>query len=266
MVVENEAKQEIGGQADAINNIEVMAAAQVKIPPFWSERPELWFAQVESTFALYQIRTDNAKFNHVVGRLEGKVLQYVSDAVINPPAEEKYSNLKAQLIGCFAESGQKKISKLLSDMPLGDQKPSNLLNRQRELAGTTVNEEFLKTLWIRQLPVNVQAILAVSPGDLATLAPLADKVMELTPSQNVNAATSTSSSNTSLETKVEQLTKQVNQLLRSRNFRRRSTSRSGDRSITPSRNNKNFEICWYHFKFGDKATKCRSPCKLSKNQ
>ena len=64
--------------------------------------------------------------------MEGKVLQHVPDAMINPPAEEKSGNMKTQLIDYFAESGQKKISKLLSDMPLGDQKPSNLLNRQRE--------------------------------------------------------------------------------------------------------------------------------------
>lgn len=38
----------------------------VKIPLFWYEDPEVWFAQIEAQFAVTRFTGDNAKFNIVV--------------------------------------------------------------------------------------------------------------------------------------------------------------------------------------------------------
>lgn len=83
------------------------------------------------------MRTDKQRFNTVVGSIELKVLRQVSDAVLQPPAENKYQNLKALIIERYSDSAQTKIQKLLSEMSLGDQKPSVLLNEMRRLVGTT---------------------------------------------------------------------------------------------------------------------------------
>lgn len=228
----------------------------VKIPPFWPENTQLWFAQIESQFALYHITTDKTKFNQVVGNLDAKVLQHVSDAVINPPDAGKYEHIKKMITECFAESSQQKMNKLLSELTLGDQKPSHLLNRQKQLAGTTINEQFLKTLWLRQLPTNVQSILSVSSGTLDEVAKLADAIMDVNPQSQVTVVNDRSA----LENQVAELTIQVNQL--QRELRSRSRSKSRDRF---EKQRDNFDTCWYHFKFGDKATKCRPPCKQAKN-
>lgn len=38
----------------------------VRIPPFWPEEPELWFAQLKGQLALAQITDDDIKFAHVL--------------------------------------------------------------------------------------------------------------------------------------------------------------------------------------------------------
>ncbi|CAA9995004.1 unnamed protein product, partial [Nesidiocoris tenuis] len=55
----------------------------------------------------------------------------------------------------------------------------------RELANNRVSEEILKTLWLQRLPANVQGILSVSADpNLATLAILADKILEVCDPRN----------------------------------------------------------------------------------
>jgi len=42
----------------------------VRIPPFWPEKPELWFTQLGRQFALCGITDDEAKYAHVLSKIE----------------------------------------------------------------------------------------------------------------------------------------------------------------------------------------------------
>lgn len=66
----------------------------IKVPPFWHDCPEIWFAQIEAQFSVGKITSDNAKFNTIVASIESKILCQVSDAVLNPPNSDKYNNIK----------------------------------------------------------------------------------------------------------------------------------------------------------------------------
>lgn len=236
--------------------------ATLKVPPFWPDNINLWFAQIESQFRLYDINDDDVKFNHIVANLDGKVLQYVSGAVISPPENDKYANIKGKIIDCFADSSQKKLEKLMSDLTLGNQKPSQLLNRQRDLGGTTISEDFLKSLWLRQLPINVQSILAAHTGSLNEMAQLADKIVEVGQPSSSGAF-----SVTNYEATIATLTNKVADLESKLNSRQsRSPHRNRSKSSRRSESEvKKFDKCWYHRKFGDDATKCRPPCAAKKN-
>lgn len=243
----------------------------VKVPPFWSDSPEIWFAQIEAQFSIAHVRTDISKFNTIVGAIESKVLGQVSDAVLNPPDENRYENLKRVIISRFSDSEQCKMRKLLSEMSLGDQKPSQLLNEMKRLGGTKITDEFLKTLWLQNLPQQVRAILSTNDVDLTPLAAMADKIMEVGQFANVYSVDSSTPSSSrpcseiaSLEKRIDQLARTIEKLQirpsRSRSNYRSSSSR---RSSTPAREKPQHEICWYHYKFGSAATKCRDPCSFS---
>ncbi|CAB0011194.1 unnamed protein product [Nesidiocoris tenuis] len=162
------------------------AAAQTKAvhfipPPFWKANVPIWFGQVEAQFRMKGINDDGDRFDCVIGAIDSSVLAQVGDLITNPPALNKYDTLKTRLIGCFSDSEEKKLQKLLQETKLGDQRPSHLLREMRELANNRVSEEILKTLWLQRLPANVQGILSVSADpNLATLAILADKILEVT--------------------------------------------------------------------------------------
>lgn len=253
----------------------------IKVPPFWHDCPEIWFAQIEAQFSVGKITSDNAKFNTIVASIESKVLCQVSDAVLNPPQNEKYANIKNMIISRYSDSAQCKMQKLLSEMSLGDQKPSQLLAEMKRLGGTTVTDDFMKTLWLSNLPQQTKAILSTNDVGLAQLAVLADKIMEVSQgvcvqsvdrSSNSGAgASSSSSSSSTLEMKIDSLTRAIEKLTASSSssgqHRSRSASRNNTnthkRSGTPAKSQqREHDFCWYHYKFGDSAQKCKQPCKF----
>ncbi|GFT99473.1 hypothetical protein TNCV_3239271 [Trichonephila clavipes] len=65
----------------------------------------------------------------LVANLDAETLSYVSDIVLSPPNSDKYHTLSQRLITQFSDSETQKIKKLLTDLQLGDEKPSHLLRK-----------------------------------------------------------------------------------------------------------------------------------------
>ncbi|XP_043658987.1 uncharacterized protein LOC122623732 [Drosophila teissieri] len=240
----------------------------VKIPPFWPEHSELWLSQIEAQFILAGITSDDTKFNTVLASIEAPVLARISDAVVNQPSVGKYENLKSCILERFCESEQKKIQKLISEIYLGDKRPSHLLNELSSLAANKVNESFLKALWMQRLPAQVQTILQVSDASLSDLAKLADKVEDVGDFHNVRTVDYSSKSlpprNTDVDDRLERIEQQISALLKnssSKNNRSTSTRRSS--SATTQDAGQTSSMCWYHSKFGSDAQKCRQPYSFS---
>lgn len=167
----------------------------VKLPPFWPDKPAIWFAQVEAQFQIAGIVADTTMYNYVVGQIDHKLAGEIEDIITQPqPAGQKYQILKSELINRLSMSEAQKVRKLLSDEELGDRKPSQFLRHLKSLAGTSLSDQnILRQLWLRRLPQNIQAILA-SQSDLALdkLADLADKIIELSvPPNSIYAETCT---------------------------------------------------------------------------
>ncbi|XP_023244427.1 uncharacterized protein LOC111642322 [Centruroides sculpturatus] len=245
-----------------------ISRAALKLPQSWHKKADLWFINIEAQFKLADISQDTTKYYAVVSAFNSEVLAYVSDIVKNPPRENLYQTLKDRLIAKFSHSEQKRVKDLLSNAVLGDDKPSHLLRKMRQLASNKVGEEFLRTLWIQRLPKETQAILSVSDGDLDKLAQMADKILELTPLQIAKTNLERNENNThaaimKLQTQVAELTEQVNRLARPSDRQSRDYRHpwNRQRSQTPVRPQAK-DLCWYHAKFGDEANKCKAPCKF----
>ena len=262
----------------------------VKIPPLWKTNIQLWFIQVESNFALAKITNDDTKYHHLISSIDPETLTAVSDILLTPPPTDKYKALKTRLLAEFSASENEQIRRLISELHLGDDKPSHLLRKMRGLGGTSVKDDFLKTLWLQRLPAEMQAILSISTESLDNLAKMADKISEVRSTQadsNVFAvgqaapATSDNIQRASpldefraLRSEVAALRKQVEWLSRDRsrgpspryNGKQNSfpRGRSRDRNRDCSRD-RNKDYCYYHAQFGKNAKKCRSPCSYSTN-
>lgn len=249
-----------------------VARVSVKPPPFWRDNVELWFANVESQFVITGITKDDTKFHHLVAALDSDLASYVADVIKNPPKENSYDTLKKRLIEQFTESETVRIRTLLSDMLLGDLRPSQLLHKMTQLAENRLSDDILKMLWVQRLPLHIQHILSASSDNLAALACIADKVHEISGvSPSVSEVQVEDIRIRELEKKIDLLTETVHRLSR----RGRSKSpfwgkygRSKSPSVSKAKNS-NFhgepKQCWYHRTFATKARKCVKPCEYQEN-
>ncbi|XP_026314445.1 uncharacterized protein LOC113226131 [Hyposmocoma kahamanoa] len=272
---------DVGGAESALAKAIVAALGAktarvgVKVPPFWAEKPAVWFAQLEAQFALANITTDQTKF---YGNLEPHIAEHIDDVIQNPPESNKYEKLKTELIKRLSVSQPKKVQALLSHEQLGDRKPSTFLHHLKDLTGPDVTNEFIRNVWTNCLPVNIQPlVISQSSMTLEDLADLADRVFEIVPMNPVGLVASTSAAGSELEvmhSELAEVTRKLDRLAVQKESRKsnrstnswkshsRSKSRSKARS-RPYRTEGGRRLCWYHCTFKEKAQHCSSPCDFS---
>ncbi|XP_035224870.1 uncharacterized protein LOC118197470 [Stegodyphus dumicola] len=122
---------------------EEIARVSVKIPPFWAEKPEIWFYQVEAQFSICGITAEETKFNYLVSQLEAKFVESLWD-IISDNSKTKYTAAKERLLNTFKESENKRLQRLLTGIDLGDSKPSQLLQKMRNLTTDGISDKVLK--------------------------------------------------------------------------------------------------------------------------
>ncbi|KAJ8736346.1 hypothetical protein PYW08_007002 [Mythimna loreyi] len=253
----------------------------VRVPPFYPEDPELWFAQLEAQFTLSNVTSDSTKFYYAVTQLEHTYVSQVKDILCAPPVTNKFGILKSELIKRLSASKEKKLKQLFLHEDMGDRKPSQFLRYLRNLAGPSVSDDVLATLWTGRLPHSLQTVIASQPKlALDDLAELADRVHEIAPSTPHHhvAATSTAAQPASssrmdelgqeicaLTKEVAKLTSYVHRQSRARSRSRSRGPHSHHRGRSQSRNRQppsDHPHCWYHYNFGARAKKCTEPCKF----
>ncbi|XP_035232910.1 uncharacterized protein LOC118204722 [Stegodyphus dumicola] len=251
-------------QAETNGTSATFAKISIKIPSFWKPDPKIWFLQAEAQFRNAGITADQTKYDYVVSSIETVTLSQISDILTKPPDNGKYPAIKKRLIEIFADSETQKTRKLMTELELGDKKPSQLLCEMRNLAAEKVPDEFLKTLWMQRLSLDTRSILSVSSDDLSKLSTMADKIWELNPnpSQVARIVFSPFDNITSedLQKQISNLTLQIAEMNTLRNSspqRRRYRSNSRNRF----KNNNDPNNCYFHQRFGERAYKCTPPCK-----
>lgn len=170
------------------------------IPPFWPEKPAIWFAQVVCQFEIMQVTDDRVKFYHILATLDRQRTYEEEDIPTGPP---DFQRLKDELINRLSASRDHKVKQLLTHEQLGTRKPSQFLRYLRHLAGPDIPEEFVRTIWDSRLPTSMQPIVASqSTLPLDALAELADRVNDIAAPAHQVAATASPSP-------IDELTRQV---------------------------------------------------------
>ncbi|GFT22824.1 uncharacterized protein NPIL_274641 [Nephila pilipes] len=242
-------------------NTEINRVA-VKPPIFWRNKAKLWFLQLEAQFANSGISQDATKYNIVVAALDENVLDFVVDILSNPPENEKYDTLKKALLNRLTDTEESRLKKLLTDLELGDKRPSDLLRQMKSLAGNSISDEIIKSLWLQRLPQQTQAILTISNDTLDKIAEMADKIIAVYSSSEIcqvkkvgslpNSASSFDRNKLDvLQADIAALTKKIDEF--SRNTRSRSKSRGNDRRRRSRSNSARYEFCWLKPCFSDNS-------------
>lgn len=271
----------------------------LRVPPFWRDQPVLWFCSFEAATA--ELKRSQAQLAQmVIAQLEKQDIQNISDLIYSPPEENYYTAIKNRLISVYEESNSAQTKKLLSQVELGEQKPSQLLRRMQTLNKDKFPETTIQMMWLDHLPPHVRSVLTVSEAfqiktTLEDLALLADKMMEHTPSSSNQIAavappavippslppplpqpTASALDTQYLIGEIRRLSLEVAELRSrprenynqrysrsSRRFpsRTRNNSQSQDRRPRSPRNSP-LPYCHYHRRFGMDAQKCAQPCSF----
>ena len=75
----------------------IALAVSVKLPPFWPDKTDIWFAQAEAQFKMKNITNKKTKYAYVVSVQDSDKATQVLDIIRAPPAEEPYKALKNRL-------------------------------------------------------------------------------------------------------------------------------------------------------------------------
>ena len=110
-------------------------AVSLKLPTFWTSQPEVWFAQTEAQFNLCGIKEDETKYYYVIAALDQETASRLMDLIRQPPDDGKYRTLKDRLINTFGLNRRERATRLLHFRPLGDSKPSALMDEMLGLLG-----------------------------------------------------------------------------------------------------------------------------------
>nr|CAH8871972.1 unnamed protein product [Trichobilharzia regenti] len=139
--------------------------------------------------------------------------EQVRETLINPDPETPYDVLKQKVIKVASLSDQKAIDQSLSNVSLGDRTLSQLKSHMCNILGDRkIDTRFFYQLWLRQLPHNIQQVLAFGDEDIDIdkLAEIADKMYERMSPQVTSVIDKSSDERIeALERKIDVLTKQL---------------------------------------------------------
>jgi hypothetical protein len=95
----------------------------LRLPPFYAEEPDMWFASVEAQFTLAGIAEENTKLYYVHSQLDHRYVKEVRDIVTSPSQQEPYTKLKTELLNRLSRSKEKRTRQLLTCEEMSDRNP-----------------------------------------------------------------------------------------------------------------------------------------------
>ena len=227
------------GDPDARNVIFMAVdAVSLKLPTFWTSQPEVWFTQTEAQFNLRGIVADETKYYYVIAALDQETASRLMDLIGHPPVDNKYQALKNRLINAYGLNRRERATRLLHFRPLGDSKPSALMDEMLALLGDHPPCLLFEQLFLERLPEDIRIHLVDAKiDDCRELARRADALWS---SRDVPE----SYANT----------------IQRKPVARQKAPKGKTPVSTPGKT-----LCYYHQRFGEAAYQCRPPCDWSEN-
>ena len=189
-------------------------------------------------FHLRAITADETKYYYVLAALDQETVNRLLDLIANPPVENKYTALKERLTVTLGLSKRERVSRLLHFRPLGDTKPSALMDEMLALLGDHSPCFLFEQLFLERLPEDIRIQLVdIKTENLRELAQQADALWQCRDMESING------------------------------IQRRRTRPSNQRRPRPTApprfpdTSNRGDLCYYHRTYGEAARQCRQPCK-----
>ncbi|KAM9306630.1 uncharacterized protein gal3st1b isoform 1-T1 [Pholidichthys leucotaenia] len=221
----------------------------VKLPEFWQNDPSSWFQQAEAQFALAGITADETKFYHIVARLDAATSRCARSVIQQPPAHDKYKELKATLIESFVPSAEERAGKILAIYGHRGHRPMALMEDMLQLREADNDNFLFQHIFLSTLPPHMRGTLAnmrcSTQRDFRTLAREAQRLTNSCGEQMATAASAdlgTEAQNSGDPQTTEQSPPTM--------------------AATRPRRSKRNDLYYFHQSFAERAYKCVPPCNF----
>jgi hypothetical protein len=249
----------------------------IKLLPFWTTRPRAWFTFVESWFRLRGIEEDQSRFDHVLSALPAEMISQVIDIVDTMPAEGLYEHFKNQLLEVQQLLDYEKFDVLIKMEPMGGQKPSQLLHAMLEFCPVGMEKHLsFHYLYMQRLPQVLRTQLGeVQAGDLRGLAARADRLWSVQAPSGGVAAVMDEQDGVAAVAAVKPAARGRGrgggrggqQATVAKAAAKTAASGGAGAAGTPAADptpsdlaRMSSGLCFFHWAFADKASKCVPPC------
>lgn len=227
-----------------------MAVVTIKLPPFWTAQPAVWFQQAEAQFVIRGITTEQTKYYHVISALDQDTAGRLIDFLQAPPDQDQYAALKTRLLATYSISRRDRASRILHMEGLGDRLPSVVMDELLSLMDNHTPCLLFEQVFLELLPSAIRIQLSdVDFTDLRAVARRADALWQI--QQGINAGSGIHKVSRSDESSMDVF--------------KVTTASNQQRLRQPTPVSTNPEWCFYHQTYGDKARKCKAPCSFSGN-
>ncbi|CAE1263959.1 unnamed protein product [Acanthosepion pharaonis] len=251
--------------------------------PVFNSNVQTWFLQLDAIFQARHITSQQSKFAAVVEKLPAEVAAEVADILTSLPIEKPYETLKQAMLHRSGFSEERKRRDLLTNVTIGDAKPSQLLRRMQQLLGENdISTTVFRQMWLDKLPADIVRILAALADDMdiQKLATIADKVADTTPIRHISATETVDGLVPDVNRQIQKLSSELQEIsIQLRDLQKAHTSRRDNSTKHNKHNSRSTSRhkyqqrrdryqhanCWYHENFGARAKKCRQPCSYRKS-
>jgi hypothetical protein len=248
------------------------------VAPKYEDDATLWFRQLEAKFEVARIRSQSSKYYLAFGNIPGVLLKPVVASLGDPATSATpYDDLKNTVLGRESLSSMQRIDSVLKDVIMGDRRPSEYYGHLKDLAKGNFSDEVIYNIWLMRIPISIKSTLIVLQNEpLKRRLQVADELGEMQAMCGPAMGTQISAVDNKdrfAEFKLE-IMKEMRSMMENM-LSRTSRSSSRDREVSRVRNNsrqrnrnsgrREFDFCWHHYKFGDKASKCSAAtCQFDK--
>jgi hypothetical protein len=229
-----------------------------RLPDFWPDQPENWFAMAEVQFCLSCVTSNVDKNCHLLLALPKASYRLVSHLVTQVPEDDSYENVKAVPFSHHVLSDYQRVELMSKMEPLGARKPSDLLAAMMELCPPAhTNSPFFLFFFLQRLPREIRVLLSKEdPADIRKISEKADHhVIHYTPQQHDTVAALPLSSDDK-DSEVTAVRKQG---------KKPPPTKKKQKAMKIQKSAAQSTMCWYNARFGEKVHSCILPCSWAEN-
>ena len=248
------------------------------LPDFDTRNIEIWIKRVESAYIRANVTDAKEKFAHLEGKIGVETDPKINEFLFGDANDANWMEFLKYLRTRYGHSKKQQTAVFLDGVKREGRRPSQLLSFIKEKTKEVTVDDLRKELVLRELPAEVQRLLADKADSLTAeeVAAVADKHFDKDGHLLIQPPPTTSSVSFSLPFSQDDSSSghatssaDVGEINAATQAPRRSFSASRGRGNRggSNPNNRNqqktkYSICTFHERFGDKAFKCEAPCLM----